>query len=284
MKVILADKIGFCFGVKRAVKMAEAALGKNSRIYSLGSIIHNRQVVDGLETRGLKVIKDINQAVGGTLVISSHGLSPKTAKKLTAKGIKIIDTTCPFVLNAQRIAKFLSDEGYAVIIAGDADHPEVKALVGFVSGDVFVVKNGKEASSLKLKRAEKIGIISQTTQSTGNFLDVVKAVFEKGPKEVRIFNTICRDTEDRQLSASRLAKRADLMLIVGGKDSANTRRLFEVCNKLQRNSHHIEAEGELDRGWLEAGQVVGIASGASTPDWVVKRVVGRISRISKQKT
>ena len=278
MSVRLAKKVGFCFGVKRAVAMAEAALKKNKPIYSLGSIIHNRQVVEDLSRKGLKVIDDANKTKGGLLVISSHGLSPKIARDIAGRGIKIIDTTCPFVLNAQRIAKRLSDEGYIVVIVGDARHPEIKALVDFVPKKVFVVKDSREALRLKLKSDERVSIISQTTQSMANFLDVIKTVVEHRPKEVRVFNTICNDAEERQRFASRMAKEVSLMLVVGGKNSANTRRLLEVCKKTLKRSHLVETDKELRKAWFKKGQVVGITSGASTPDWMVQKVVNKIKK------
>jgi len=278
MPIRLAKKTGFCFGVKRAVTMAEAALKDRSAIYSLGSIIHNRQVVEGLSKRGLKVINDARLLKKGRLVIASHGISPKVAKAIAARGIKIIDATCPFVLNAQKIAKRLSGEGYEVVIIGDAGHPEVKALVDFAPKRVYVVKDEKEARELKLKKGHRVSVISQTTQSTENFLAVVGAILERKPKEIRIFNTICKDAEERQALAKELAGRVGLMLVVGGRDSANTRRLYEVCKKVLKNSHLIETEENLQRRWLKPGRSIGITSGASTPDWLVKRVVNRIRK------
>jgi len=276
VKVRLAKKIGFCFGVKRAVEMAEAALKSKGPIYSLGSIIHNQQVVEDLSKKGLKVVKDVRKIKSGVVVISSHGISPVVSKSIAKRGIKLIDTTCPFVLNAQRIARSLSDASYNVIIVGDAVHPEIKALVDFVSTDVFVVKGESEARALEIDASEKFIILAQTTQSTDNFLDVVRAVSEKKPKELRIFNTICRDAEERQEAARLLAGSVDAMFVVGGKSSANTKRLFEVCKKILNNSHLVETEKDLRKRWLDGARTVGVTSGASTPDWIVKRVVNKI--------
>ncbi len=299
MSVKLAKKTGFCFGVKRAVNMAEEALLNSRPIYSLGSIIHNRQVVRGLSRKGLKVIDDINKIKKGVLVISSHGLSPKKQKSILKRGIDIIDTTCPFVLNAQRIAKRLSDEGYTVVIVGDARHPEVKALVDtstelsvdpersrgidFAARRVFVVKDKAEARSLRLGRNDKISIISQTTQSKANFLDVVKVISGRNPKELRVFSTICEDAESRQAHAKSLSRQVDLMIVVGGKNSANTGRLLDVCAEHSGAAYLIETEAELDRRWFKPGQSIGITSGASTPDWIVKKVVNRINKKFKNK-
>lgn len=278
MKVVLAKRIGFCFGVKRAVGMAESALKEKGRVCSFGSIIHNAQVVEGLSRKGLEVIKDIDRIETGAVVASSHGISPKIAGRIKEKGLKLIDTTCPFVLAAQRIARSLSDAGYNVIIVGDANHPEVKALIDFASKGVFVVKDAREAKALKLNQNEKFSIISQTTQSTDNFLDAVKAILEKMPKELRVINTICRDVEERQDATRALAKGVDAVLVVGGRNSANTKRLFEICKRISGNAHLVETEKELKRSWFKGARVIGVTSGASTPDWIVKRVVDKIKK------
>ena len=278
MSVKLAKKTGFCFGVKRAVSMAEKALLKRRPIYSLGSIIHNEQVVRGLSKKGLKVVKNINNIKKGVLLISSHGLSPKKQKSIIKRGIDIIDTTCPFVLKAQRVAKRLNDEGYAVVIVGDAQHPEVKALVDFAGENVSVVKDKKEAGSLKLGKDDRVSIISQTTQSKSNFSDVVKAIADKDPKELKVFSTICEDAESRQAHAKSLSRSVDLMIVVGGRNSANTKRLLDVCAEDSAQAYLIETEAELKSSWFKPGQSIGIASGASTPDWIVKKVVNRINK------
>lgn len=278
MIVKLAKKIGFCFGVKRAIDMAEDALRKTRHVYSLGSIIHNRQVVDKLSREGLKPIKDIDKVKTGTIVVSSHGISPKIAERIREKGLKLIDTTCPFVLNAQRIAKSLSDSGYSVVIVGDKAHPEVRALVDFVSKRAFVVKDKKEARELKLKPDSRISVIAQTTQSTDNFLDVVKVILGKRPKELKVINTICKDVEERQEAARVLTEEVDTMLVVGGKNSANTKRLFDVCKKISGRVYLLETEDDLKRKSFKPSSAIGITSGASTPDWIVKRVVAKLRK------
>jgi len=283
MSIKLAKKIGFCFGVKRAVAMAEEALERKGRIYSLGSIIHNKEVVRALSKKGLDVVRDIEKIKHGTIVISSHGLSPKVAKRISERGLGIIDTTCPFVRKAQMIAKSLGEDGYAVVVVGDANHPEIKALVDFVSKNIFVIKNRGDIKKLVVLKTDRVSVISQTTQSTENFLDIVKALTAKRFKELKVFNTICKDAEKRQSYAKSLAKKADLMLIIGGRDSANTRRLLEVCGSISGKSHLIETERELKDSWLESAGVVGIASGASTPDWVINKVVDKIAQSAKRK-
>jgi (E)-4-hydroxy-3-methyl-but-2-enyl pyrophosphate reductase len=277
MKIRLADKIGFCFGVKSAIEMAEAALKNKGPICSLGSIIHNSQVVRDLSKRGLKVVKAADDVKVGACVISSHGISPRIAKSIKDRGIKIIDTTCPFVLKAQKIAKLMSGKGYNVIIVGDAGHPEVRALVDFVSKDAFVVKDPAEAKRLELGKTRKYIAISQTTQSTDNFFKVVDMLLAKKPNELKVFNTICRDAEVRQEAARKLARSQEAMLVVGGKNSANTRRLLEVCQNVLANSHLVETEEDLRKRWFKNTCSVGITSGASTPDWIVRRVVKAVN-------
>lgn len=282
MPIILSKKIGFCFGVKRAVKMAEAALKKKGPIYSLGSIIHNREAVEKLSASGLKVIRDIGPIRRGVVVVSSHGLGPKKMKEIRRKGIEIVDTTCPFVRKAQNIARQLSSEGYTVLIVGDANHPEVKALLDFVTGKAVVIKDKVQAERLSLKAGEKAGIISQTTQSMDNFTGVVEAVLRKTPTETRVFNTLCADAGQRQRLARQLARNVDAVFVIGGGDSANTRKLYEATKRIQANSHLVETERDIKPGWLKRCRNIGVASGASTPQWMIKRVVKKIDSIIKK--
>jgi 4-hydroxy-3-methylbut-2-enyl diphosphate reductase len=279
VKVILAERIGFCFGVKRAVQMAGSALKSGRKICSLGSIIHNAQVVDDLSKRGLRVIKDIGPRPGGyeAVVISSHGIGPKEAERIAKKGIGIIDTTCPFVLKAQMIARSLREGGFdAVIIVGDSNHPEVRALVDFAPKGAMVTADAAQAARLRIGPGSRIAVLSQTTQSAANFREVLRRLSEKRPKELKVYDTICNDAGERQRSARELASRVDAMFVIGGRHSANTRRLYEVCKSVLRNSHLIETERDIKAVWLKRVGSLGIASGASTPDWMVKRVVNRV--------
>jgi len=283
MKVVLAERIGFCFGVKRAIDMAEEALKKYAPIYSLGSIIHNEQVVRDLSNKGLKVINGLSGIKKGAVIISSHGLSPDKVNKIKQRGLRIVDTTCPFVANAQGIARSLQRSGYKVIIVGDVKHPEVKALVDFASHKAAVIKDKREAVKLRIKKSDRVGILSQTTQSTANFLEVVKAVEEKKPRELKVVNTICKDAEERQEAARALTDNIDAMIIVGGKNSANTRRLYEVCVSRLKKSYLAQTELDLRKGWFKSISVVGITSGASTPDWVIKRVIQKLALYAKNR-
>jgi len=273
MEIKVADPIGFCFGVKRAIRMAKEALenNKTKEVYSLGPIIHNNQVVDELSKEGLKPIKDLSGIEKGVCVISSHGVSPVIFERIKSKGLDVVNATCPNVMSAQTIVRSLSQEGYSVVILGDKDHPEVKSLSGFANDKAVVIKDEVQLKGLDLP-SKKTGVVSQTTQSTANYFKIISGLLEKGFQEARIFNTICNDTQKRQRSAAKLAKEVDVMIIVGGRMSANTKRLFEICYKICKDTYHIETVGELRREWLEGKLRVGIASGASTPDWIIENI------------
>jgi (E)-4-hydroxy-3-methyl-but-2-enyl pyrophosphate reductase len=277
MKIEVADAVGFCFGVKRAINIAQQALEKNDGkdVYSLGHIIHNRQVVEELAEKGLKSIEELGKIKKGVVVISSHGASPDIFEQIKSQGLEVIDATCPYVMSAQKVVKSLSEEGYTVVIFGDKKHPEVKSLVGFAKMKAIVIKDeqGLDESGEFLK---KVGVVSQTTQSAENYLRIISRIIKKGFSEIRVFNTICNDTKKRQESAARLAKDVDVMLIIGGRMSANTKRLFEICSGICPDTYHIETARELKPEWFEKKGCIGIASGASTPDWIIEEVKDRI--------
>jgi len=281
MRAHLADRIGFCFGVKRAIAMAEEALKKRTSVCSLGPIIHNAQVVERLSGMGLRIVRDLSRVTGGTIVISSHGAPPALFREMRKRGLSVVDTTCPFVAQAQRIAGTMSRDGYRVVIVGERAHPEVKALAGFAAARAVVVKDAAEAFRVRGITGKKIAVISQTTQAIDRYLAVAQALVRRCPREIRIFNTICDDTARRQQAASVLARKVDAMVIIGGKNSANTNRLFEVCRRLN-TSHLVETEGDLSPRWFAASRSVGIASGASTPGWVIEKVVGRIKNLKER--
>lgn len=281
MKIEIAECSGFCFGVKRAISIAKQALDKNKGkgVYSLGHIIHNSQVVEELSKEGLMSAKDLNGIKEGVIVISSHGASPEIFEQIKAKGFEVVDATCPYVMSAQKIVKSLNEEGYTVVILGDKQHPEVKSLVGFAEDKAIVIKDEKELKGIEMPSG-KIGLISQTTQSVENYFKVISEILKKEFLEFRVFNTICNDTKKRQDSAARLAKDADAMIIVGGRMSANTKRLFEICSGICKDTYHIETADELKPKWFKRHECVGIASGASTPDWIINNVKTKIAQLN----
>ncbi|MCD5390277.1 4-hydroxy-3-methylbut-2-enyl diphosphate reductase [candidate division NPL-UPA2 bacterium] len=289
MEIELARHSGFCFGVKRAMKLAFQAANKTrltrltsaasasaaseGKVYSLGPLIHNPQAVDELGRRGVKVVEDLNQVEDGTLIIRSHGASPSVLAEVRRRGLEVVDATCPLVKKVQDLAKILGDEGYLVVIVGERDHYEVKSLLSFAGQGAVVLESPDEAKELGAGR--RIGVLSQTTQSMENFKMVVGELVA-GAEETKIFNTICEATRLRQQSTLNLAKRVDLMLVVGGYESANTRRLAQISEGTGVETHHIEIAREIDLPWLKGKEKVGVTAGASTPDWVIEEVMRKL--------
>lgn len=274
MKIRIAENAGFCYGVRRAIKIADEALEKNNTIYSLGPIIHNPQVVSEYESKGLKVIENISEAKNAVL-IRSHGISPQIYQLISKKNLECIDATCPFVKEAQDYAKKLYEEDYCVVIVGDKNHPEVQAHIAYANYKAQVINSKEEAANIQ---AQKIGVISQTTQSVDNFVSIVSELV-KSAKEIRIFNTICDATEKRQESAKELAKVSDIMIVIGGKNSANTRKLYEICLNFCKKVYHIETKQEIKKEWFDNVENIGITAGASTPSWLIEDVIKAIEEI-----
>jgi 4-hydroxy-3-methylbut-2-enyl diphosphate reductase len=278
MKIILAKRAGFCFGVKRATQMAFEAAGMDKKTFTLGPIIHSPQVVKKLEEMGVRALKNLDSMESGTIIIRSHGVASHEIAEAMHKKLEIVDATCPFVKKAQEHVKSLSETGYGVVVVGDADHPEVQGIVSYGGDKVFVVGSGDEVKKLPIMN--KIGVVAQTTQSFENLKNVVSECLQRGG-EIRVFNTICDATAVRQEEAKELARQVDCMLVVGGFNSANTRRLAEVCAELQPRTHHIETAAEIDPSWFEGVATVGVTAGASTPKWIIDEVMGRVEEINK---
>ncbi|MDP8229614.1 MAG: 4-hydroxy-3-methylbut-2-enyl diphosphate reductase [Candidatus Gorgyraea atricola] len=275
MKVKVASHSGFCFGVKRAIKIAQVTLrdSKDKRnIYSLNPIIHNPQVVNDLSKKGLKVQHDIKRIKSGTVIISSHGAPIDVINKLKKRHVRVVDATCPFVKHAHDIVKNLRGQGYLVFIVGDKKHPEIKALLSLTGN------RGNTRNVTRNHAEKKIGIISQTTQKKDDYIKGVLDILKRDFSEVRIFNTICNDTSHRQGLTRRLLKECDVMIVVGGKNSANTRRLWQICKESGVDSYHIEKASELKKRYFKRKRCAGIVSGASTPDETVKNVVTTIKK------
>jgi 4-hydroxy-3-methylbut-2-enyl diphosphate reductase len=278
MKVTLAKQAGFCFGVKRATQIAFEAAGKDTETYTLGPIIHSPQVVGKLEELGIRTIKSIDGLEQGTIIIRSHGVESQDIVKAQEKNLNILDATCPFVKKAQDHVKYLSKAGYGIVVVGDADHPEVQSIVSYGGAQVFVVASDAEVS--KLPKMRKIGIVAQTTQSFENLNNIVCKCLQRG-SEIRVFNTICDATAVRQEEAKELASHVDCMLVVGGYNSANTRRLVEVCTDIQPRTHHIETASEIQPVWFEGVDHIGVTAGASTPKWIIDEVMNKIEQLNK---
>jgi 4-hydroxy-3-methylbut-2-enyl diphosphate reductase len=279
-KVEEARQRGSCFGVRRAIKIIDKAVKEYPEICTLGPIVHNRLVVTKLSETGVKVVNELDQAKDRVIAIASHGAPPQLLSQIQARKLQVIDTTCPIVRSAQKAAKKLADAGFRVIIFGEATHPEVKGLLGWAGNNAVATMNGADVANLELP--PRLGIIAQTTQSQSSFVefcnDVIKAVFP-GVLEIRIVNTLCQETQKRQQAAVELAARSDLMIVVGGHNSANTQRLAEVCEPLVE-THLIETAAEIKKEWLIGKQHIGVTAGASTPDEAIEEVVLKLESLA----
>jgi small subunit ribosomal protein S1 len=274
MKIHVVKEAGFCFGVKRAIKLAfDAAKSKDGMAYTLGPLIHNPQVVEDLRKKGVRVAKDSGRIKKGTLIIRSHGVHPGILKQLQDRGIRVVDATCPFVKKAQRMAKLLYDEGYRVAVVGEADHPEVQGIVGYVDGSAIVINHNRVKKNLP--RFRKLGVVAQTTLNIDAFRQVVAKLVDHA-EELKVCNTICHATARAQKATLTMAGKVDLMIVVGGHNSANTTRLAKLCREQGTPTHHVETAGELRRAWFKGRKSVGVTAGTSTPEWLIKEVVDRI--------
>ncbi len=271
MKVKIAKNSGFCFGVKRAIKIALENAKNNHEIVTLGSIIHNPQMVAKLESENILKVDNVEQIKGRPTIIRSHGVKKGILNELKNNNIEIINATCPYVSKTQDYAKSLSEEGYELIILGDKNHPEVKALRSYVDKEVLIVANADELPDKKFK---KVGIISQTTRRVEDLQELVKKLVPKC-HEMRVINTICNATTIRQNSTLSLAKESDVMVVVGGKNSSNTKMLAKICESFVK-TYHIETACEIDNMWFKDKQNIGLTAGASTPDWVIVEVYNEI--------
>jgi (E)-4-hydroxy-3-methyl-but-2-enyl pyrophosphate reductase len=273
MSVKIARNSGFCFGVKRAIKIALEATQKENDIVTLGPIIHNPQMVRKLENKGVHKVEDITDINGRSTIIRSHGVKKEIMERLNREGIEVINATCPYVSKTQQVAKELHEKGFQVIIMGDKDHPEVIALRSYVDGDVIIVNKARQLLDQKFK---KVGIISQTTKQIEDLEEIVKVLISRSD-ELYVVNTICNATTVRQSSTVDLAKESDLMIVIGGKNSSNTKMLAKICRKFVE-TYHIETESEIDSKWFNGMENIGITAGASTPDWIIVEVYNKINK------
>ncbi len=278
MEIEPAAEMGLCFGVKRAITLAEEAVQKQELLESLGPIVHNKQVVDRFAAQGMRVIGTLEDVQGSNILIPSHGVGREITDRIEALGLNVVDATCPTVHNAQIVAQKLGQEGFRVLVFGDATHTEVKGLLSWAGGGAMAVTEVPKF----VKIPKRIGILSQTTQSQAQFARFVTDFINSelaSLSEIRIFNTICDATAKRQAAAINLASNVDLMLVIGGKNSANTKRLAELCSSTGVETRHIETAEEIDVDSLEKVRRIGITAGASTPDWVIREVMGKLEGV-----
>ncbi|MCE1245394.1 MAG: 4-hydroxy-3-methylbut-2-enyl diphosphate reductase [Firmicutes bacterium] len=275
MKISIANKAGFCFGVRRAISMAyeERKNSGGKPVYTLGPLVHNPQVIEELEKDGIKTIEELEDHEIGTLIIRTHGVTPAIRKEAIALGYKIVDATCPLVKNIHDIVKDLNEGGYYILVIGHSSHPEVVGIVGQVEGECSVIEDVEDAR--EIERRKKLGVVVQTTALWPKFLEIGSVLIEKA-QECRIFNTICHATMERQDAALELARAADAMIVVGGRNSSNTRRLLEICQSVNPNSYQVEYAHEVRTDWLDNVNTIGITAGASTPDHVITEIKEKV--------
>jgi len=268
MEVILAEHLGFCYGVKRAVGIARENASPDGTSSTLGPIIHNPQMVERLKNEGVGTVSSLDEMAEGLVIIRSHGVGPKVYEEAASRGLELVDATCPHVKKAQLSAKLLSEEGYTVVIVGEKNHPEVKSIFEWTAHGARIIETEEEAGALP--HIGKLGIVSQTTFSAERFRSIVSCLLEKS-REIKILRTICTATDLRQTAALELAEKVDVMLVIGGKNSANTSRLAQIC-ATKCKTYHIETVAELQDEWMNHVNKIGITAGASTPDWIIKEV------------
>jgi 4-hydroxy-3-methylbut-2-en-1-yl diphosphate reductase len=275
-----ATELGLCFGVRRAVKMLKNASGEYKNISTLGPIVHNRQLVDELAGRGVKVVDDLAKVKTRTVAISSHGLSPRILAGIKSRGLIVFDTTCPNVRSAQKAASELAEAGFYVIIFGDADHPEVKGLLGWAGENAVATLDASKIR--KLPPNARVGVLSQTTQSQQQFQQFINELVNKSVNtimELRIINTLCRETKKRQDAALEMARKSDLVIVVGGLNSANTKHLAEICSPVA-DTRHIESADQIKPSWLRGKKRIGVTAGASTPDEAIDDVISKLKKMT----
>jgi len=277
MEIVLAEEYGFCFGVRRAISLAEKAASSGSKVATLGPIIHNPLEVERLNRIGLRMVEGIDELEPGEIVlIRSHGVPVEILKELKKRNIRIINATCPLVARAQGMVSFLASNNYSVIIIGEKGHPEVEGLLSFGKGKASIVTSKEEIDPITLDKS--IGVVAQTTFSFDKFEDILGEIIKKG-WEIRVFNTLCDASQRRQKAMENLSEISDVIIVIGGKNSANTRRLAEIGVKKGIETYHIESWEEVDPKWFYNKERIGITAGASTPDWVIDKVIDKINEI-----
>lgn len=277
MGVILAKTAGFCFGVKRAVDKVYAQAG-NGNVYTFGPIIHNEEVVKDLEEKGVRVINDADELSGlkkGTIIIRSHGVAKNVYDAINKSGFEIIDATCPFVLKIHRIVEQKSKEGCTIIVIGNEHHPEVEGIVGWSVSRTCIIDSAEKAEEFKADDNEKLCVVSQTTFNYKKFEELVEIISKKG-YNIDIRNTICNATEERQTEARAIASKADAMIVIGGRSSSNTRKLYEICKSECEDTYYIQTLRDLDLYKFNSEGCIGITAGASTPNNIIEEVYSNV--------
>lgn len=274
IEIEVARYAGVCYGVERALGMAEKAADEARKpVNTLGPLIHNPLVVNDLKSIGVGTASNVSEVEEGTLIIRAHGVVPSVVEEARTRGLDVLDATCPYVKKVHNAAERLVREGYQLIVVGESGHPEVEGIMGHAGDDAHVVSVPGDLDVIDLSR--KVGVVVQTTQTPGALADVV-AELSKRTMDLRVINTICSATQERQDSAAELAHRVDAMIVVGGKNSGNTRRLAEICTAACPKTHHIEDASEIEPAWFDGASHIGVTAGASTPASHIERALVRM--------
>jgi len=274
MEIIIANNSGLCYGVKRALRIAKETINKkNEKVFTLGDLIHNPQVIADLEKRGISSIENLNDIKEGTVIIRSHGVSPDIYMMLAKKNIEIVDATCPIVKKIQKLVEDLAEAEDEIIIVGNKEHPEIKGLIGYSKGKGIIIENEQQAKSFPPKKER--AILAQSTQDLYLFEKVVAVLIER-TEELKVYNTICQFTQTRQKSTSDLAFHVDTLFIIGGKNSSNTRKLCQISKRILPNTHFIETAAQITPEMLKRAKKIGLSGGASTPPEAIQEAVDKI--------
>ena len=282
MRIKRARALGFCFGVRRAIEVVEQGAEEYGPIDSLGSVVHNPVVVDNLTGKGVRVVQGLDEVGSGTVAVTAHGRGPEIVEETAARGLRLIDATCPIVRKSQKAAQKLCESGFRVIIYGEEDHPEVRGVLSWTHGKGVAILNPEAEIDIPRR---KVALLAQTTKSEESFADFVARFVAHNIgriNELSIINTTCPETDERYHAARELAVDCDLIIVVGGRNSANTRKLAQTCASTGVETRHIERAAEMEAAWLEGKEVVGVTAGASTPDESIEEVVVRIRELDKR--
>ncbi|RJO62371.1 MAG: 4-hydroxy-3-methylbut-2-enyl diphosphate reductase [Dehalococcoidia bacterium] len=276
-----ASNIGFCMGVRRAIDIITDVADKQGGVETLGALVHNQQVLKKLAEHGVSIVDNVSDIKGKTVVVSAHGVGPRVTEEIESRGLTAIDTTCPFVKRAQVAARKLADAGFYTVVFGDVDHPEVKGILGWADGKGMATLDARDLSKLE-ELPRKLGLLSQTTQIPKAFSRFVKDVIDIAlvkDAEIRVIDTLCHDIRRRQADTLKMAKDSDIVFVIGGRNSANTKHLFELCSTVA-DTRLIETAAEIDPAWLKNKQKIGVTAGASTDDETIDDVMARLRDVT----
>jgi (E)-4-hydroxy-3-methyl-but-2-enyl pyrophosphate reductase len=279
VKIICADFSGFCHGVTETIKTIDELLSTRShvRISCIGLPVHNPQVTSRLIDAGLNVVEDLKNIPDGILVVRAHGLSPQLLASARSKSLEVVDTTCCIVKNVQQLARKLHESGYRVIITGESKHPEVKAIFGYTEEAGHICSSVENLKTLDIKG--KVGVVSQTTFSKNVYMEMLRWLVSQQFAELRVYNTLCSSIEKRSMAATDVAQTVDVMLVIGGRMSSNTKRLYEACKAVNTRTYHVETKDEISEKWFASAEGVGITAGASTPQWIIAEIIDFIEKL-----